>query len=210
MRVAIYDQVEPPLPAALPVRLMQSCSQRAATTSLALVVPTAAGAVLAGASVLYDTMQAPAARAWLAQHPVLGICLLGAVGFLIYLVILPTKRVLERLTTSGTAYIDQGRVTITEVGPFRTRTWSAPLAGYRGIAHHVRASLAGVRHELILVHPERSKCVLLSVAPRTSQSEVDHAAALLGQPVIPPSELYRFNGLRPRLAAPPISDAAHA
>jgi hypothetical protein len=70
--------------------------------------------------------------------------------------------------------------------------------------------LSGTRHELILVHPEREKSVLLSVAPRTSEGEVDRVATLLGHKVIPPSELYRFKALWLRMTPAPSPDAAHA
>ena len=74
----------------------------------------------------------------------------------------------------------------------------------------MRASLSGTRHELILVHPERDKCVLLSVAPRTTQAEVDRVATLLGHKEIPPSELYRFKALWPRMTPVSLPDPAHA
>jgi hypothetical protein len=101
-------------------------------------------------------------------------------------------------------------VTVTEGGYFHNWTWSAPLASYTGVAHHVRASLSGARHELILVHPVWEKSILLSVAPRTSQSEVERVASLLGHKEIPPAELYRFKGLWPRMHTSPLPDAAHA
>lgn len=94
-------------------------------------------------------------------------------------------------------------------------TMPAPLPlrrgpGGSGVTHHVRASLAGSRHELILVNPEREKSILLSVAPRTSQAEAERVAALLGPRQISPSELYRFKGLWPRTVTQPLPDASHA
>jgi hypothetical protein len=210
MRVAIYDRIDPPMPAHLPLRLTQTCSQRAATVTLAVVAPVALAAAVGGAAIVYQAMLTPAARETIGQHPTLGLEILAALVFLITLMALPIKRLLARLATTRTVDIAHGQVTVTEGGHFRTWTWSAPLGSYTGIAHHVRASLSGTRHELILVHPEREKSILLCVAPRTSQSEVDRVAALLGQPQIPPAELYRFKGLWPRMPANPVPDAAHA
>src|SRR6185312_6494100 len=51
MRVAIYDRVEPPVPAELPLRLTQTCSQRAATAFLVLVIPAALGGTLAALAI---------------------------------------------------------------------------------------------------------------------------------------------------------------
>jgi hypothetical protein len=210
MRVAIYDRVEPPVPAELPFRLTQTCSQRAATAFLVLVIPAALGGTLAALAVIFQALLAPAARAVVGQHPALGVEIFAAIAFLIYLVALPTKRLVDRLATTRTVEIHGGLVTVTEGSHFRSWAWSAPLGSFTGVAHHVRASLSGTRHELILVHPERVKSVLLSVAPRTSQSEIDRVATLLGQKEIPPSELYRFKALWPRVSPASLPDAAHA
>lgn len=209
MRVAIYDRVEPAMPTQLPLRLTQSCSPHSATASLAVLAPLALAAAIAGVAIVYQALLTPAARDLVAEHPTLGLEILVALIFLIALIALPIRRLIARLTMTRTVDIANGMVTVTE-GHFRARTWSAPLGAYTGVTHHVRASLSGTRHELILIHPERAKSVLLCVAPRTSQGEVDRVAALLGHHQIPPGELYRFNTLRPRLAANPLSDPAHA
>ena len=210
MRVAIYDRVEPPVPAELPFRLTQTCSQRAATAFLVLIVPAALGGTVAALAVVFQAMLAPASRAVVEQHPALSLEILSAIGFLIYLMALPTRRQLARLTTTRSVEIAHGRVAVTEGSYFVDWAWAAPLGSYTGVAHHVRASLSGTRHELILVHADRDKCVLLSVAPRTTQAEVDRVATLLGHKEIPPSELYRFKALWPRMTPASLPDAAHA
>jgi hypothetical protein len=210
MRVAIYDRVEPPVPAQLPLRLSQTCSQRAAMALLVLVVPAALGGTFVALAVVFQALLAPDARAIVGQHPALGVEILGAIGFVIYLLALPASRLVARLSTTRTVDIADGLVSVTEGGYFRSWTWVAPLASFTGVAHHVRASLSGTRHELILVHPRREMSVLLSVAPRTSQSEVDRVATLLGHKEIPSSELYRFKALWPRMTPASLPDAAHA
>ena len=209
MRVAIYDRITPAMPAELPLKLTQSCSPGTAGVLLALVVPIALGASVAALAIVHALFFADA-RNLVAEHPALALETVAALAFLIYLVALPAKRLLDRLATRREVVIADGTVTVIEGGYFRSWTWSEPLPTFTGVAHHVRASLSGTRHELILVHPSRDKSVLLSVAPRTSQGEVDHVAAMLGQNEIPPSELYRFKGLRPRIPSAPLPDAAHA
>src|SRR5687768_1472247 len=142
MRVAIYDRVEPPVPAELPLRLTQTCSQRAATAFLVLVVPAALGGTVAALAVVVQAMLAPDARAIVEQHPALSLEILSAIGFLIYLIALPTRRQLARLTTTRTVEIAHGRVAVTEGGYFSDWAWSAPLNSFAGVAHHVRASLS--------------------------------------------------------------------
>jgi hypothetical protein len=67
-----------------------------------------------------------------------------------------------------------------------------PLASYRGIAHVVRTSLSGTRHELVLVHPLRAHRILLCMADRISEAELAHAARILRLPVIAASDLYAW------------------
>ena len=59
MRVAIYDRVEPPVPAELPLRLTQTCSQRAATAFLVLVIPAALGGTLAALAIVMTSAPLP-------------------------------------------------------------------------------------------------------------------------------------------------------
>jgi hypothetical protein len=209
MRVAIYDRVEPAMPADMPIHLNQTCSQRTAAVMLSLAVPATLAAAFAAFAIV-QALLSPSARALIEQHPVQTLEILFAVAFLIFLVGLPAKRLIDRLASTRTVKIGNGTVTVTESGYFHNWTWSVPLASYSGVAHHVRASLSGARHELILVHPVWEKSILLSVAPRTSQSEVERVASLLGHKEIPPAELYRFKGLWPRMQTAPLPDAAHA
>lgn len=210
MRVAIYDRVDPPVPVHLPLRLSQTCSHRAATAFLVLVIPAALGGTIGALCVVFQALLAPPGREFVGQHPVLGAEILAAFAFLIYLAALTSRRLVARLSTTRAIEIANGRVTVTEGGHFRTWTWSAPLASYSGVAHHIRASLSGSRHELILVHPERTRSVLLGVAPRTTPAEVARVASLLGHKEIPPSELYRFKPLWPRATTSPLPEALHA
>jgi hypothetical protein len=210
MRVAIYDRVEPPVPCKLPFRLKETCSHRAAVAKLVLAVPAVLAVGFASLMLILYALFAPAARAAVAQHPVLGLEILAAIAFWAYLLGLPLKRLFDRLAVSRSIAIDEATVTVTEGGHFRSWTWQAPLASFAGLAHHVRASLSGTRHELILVHPDREKSVLLSLADKMSQSEVDRVAALLGHEEIPPSALYRFRAHWPRIVLPTWRDPAHA
>jgi hypothetical protein len=202
MRVAIYDRVEPPVPTELPVRLAETCSQRSAAVLLALAVPALVAAALASLMLLMQALYAPAARAIVAQHPALGLEVLAAIAFWLYLLGLPIRRLCHRLTAARRVEIDADTVTVTEMGYVRKRTWQAPISSYTGLAHHLRASLSGTRHELILVHPQREKSLLLCLAPTMAQEEVDRVATLLGHKEISSRELYRFKVRLPRLALP--------
>jgi len=177
---------------------------------LILTIPAVFGVGLAAVTLIVETLAAEGSRTMVAQHPALGLEILTGMIFAAYLLCLPVKRLVERIAATRTIHIDDTTVTVTECGHFRRQTWSAPRSAFTGVAHHVRASLSGTRHELILVHPEREKSLLLSLAPRMGQSEVDRVALLLGCTEIPPSELYRFGPRLPRIVLPTWRNPAHA
>jgi hypothetical protein len=210
MRVAIFDRVNPPVPNHLPFQIVSTCSHRAAAVKLAFAVPAALGVAGALLMVLYDAVMAPGARDLLAQHPVIGLEIFAAIAFLAFLLVLPIKRLCDRLVVQRTVGIEGDTVSVNERGHLRSWSWNEPLDSYSGLAHHVRASLSGTRHELILVHPKRHKSVLLSVAPSLSQNEVARVAALLGHREIPARELYRVGVGSWRSAPHPWREAAHA
>jgi len=210
MRVAIYDRVEPPVPLELPFRLVETCSRRAAAVMLVIAIPAVLAVGVASLMLIIQAVLAPAARALLAQHPALGLEILAAIVFWAYLLGLPLWRLVHRLAATRAVEIDGSTVTVTEDGPFRSSTWSVPLGSFAGLAHHVRASLSGTRHELILVHPAREKSVLLTLADKMPQCEIDRVAALLGHKEIPASELYRFKSIWPRFRLPAWRTPAHA
>lgn len=200
MRAAIFDRIEPLGPSGLPFRSVQTCSRRSVTARLLLLVPFVVALAFACTFLIVQAAAAPAARAIVAQQPMLALQILTAIAFCAFLLGLPLKRLLDRLAVQRTVEIDQTMVTVTEGRNFRSWEWTAPLNSFVGITHHVRASLSGTRHELILVHPERKKSVLVGVADRMSQEDIERIAALLSQAVVPPKELYRLNAKWPRFA----------
>lgn len=210
MRVAIFDRVEPAVLTQLPQRIVETCSRRTAIVMLIVTIPIVVAAAAASFLLVYEAAFAPAVRAIVAEHPAITLEVMVGIAFWVYLLTLPLKRLSDRLSIRRTIEIDEGTVRVIEMGRFRTKTWTVPLASFAGVAHHIRASLSGTRHELILVHPTRDKSVLLSLADTLSQTEVDRVANLLGHKEIPASSLYRFEGMWPRLALPAWRGPAHA
>lgn len=195
MRAAIFDRIEPQLPSVLPFSSIQTCSRRTSIAFLLLLIPTVVALGYACTLLIVQAAAAPDTRAIVAQRPMLAPQILAAIVFLAYLLGLPLKRLLDRVAVRRSVKIDDAIVTVTDGRNFRARTWRATLNSFTGITHHLRASLSGTRHELILVHPERDKSVLLGVSNHMLQEDIDRVAALLGQRQIPPKELYRFNSV---------------
>ena len=113
-----------------------------------------------------------------AENPAAAAQVLLGLGLWTVLFVIPGKRIVQHFGTGRKVCIDAGLVTVSENGAMRSRVWSVPLAEYCGLAHHVRATLSGLRHELILVHRSRPKSVLLHTADHIAQSTIEQAAAL--------------------------------
>lgn len=92
----------------------------------------------------------------------------------------------RRITIAGGLVRAEGR------GLFGPRAWVEPLASYAGVAHRVRSSLSGIRHELILVHRRPSRSVLLLASSQISQETVEAAARLFALAEIPSREAARL------------------
>jgi hypothetical protein len=99
-------------------------------------------------------------------------------------------------------------VTVTDQGWLAAQTWQEPLSAYTGLSHRVRSSLSGTRHELLLMHVNSSRTLLLRVAPRIAQSELDETAMLLGCREIAPRVIYPTFGYAPAVRSPDLASAA--
>jgi hypothetical protein len=173
----------------LPYEVEHKASRATPIILMLLLVPAMAmvmlplGLVLAFAS--HDLWEAMA-------HKPLPATILGA-GLIAWLGLLlaAAKRLLSHYGNRRRVHIDADRVTVAEKALFGSRQWSAPLGDFSGIAHHVRTTLSGVRHELILVHPSRDRSVLLLAALAIGQSTIDQATHLFRLPQIPAHPLHR-------------------
>jgi hypothetical protein len=154
---------------------------------IALVVPF--GLVLGLAITQPETLPA------LGTNPVTAIQL--GLGFLLgaTIVALPVRGLLTRLRRRQHVAIDGGRVRVEEQRLFSRRSWEAPLADFAGVADHIRASLSGSRHEIILVHAESDKSLLLHIAERPGIVRAETVAKLLHLPQIQAGDLYRRGGV---------------
>ena len=185
----------------LPLTIDQKSSRASALIMLMLLVP----ALLVGL-VPTALLVAFASSSWgvAADHPGAAAQVLVGIGVWTVLFVLPAKRIVQRFGAVRRICVDTSSVTVSERGLFGSRQWSAPLSEYTGIARHLRSTLSGLRHELILVHHEPRKSVLLHSGDLASAPTVDQATRLLGLPEIQPRELYRGRTFRephtPKLA----------
>lgn len=192
MRAANIETIHPnELPATLPIHLEQRASRTAALLLLTVVLP-AAAALLYPFLLLSGHLLADSdLRTALAADPAALLPLLVGMAFWGVLFGWPLKRIGESVARGRSVRISQEIVQVTDHPLFGIRFWYEPLPAYRGITHHVRTTLSGVRHELILVHDQPERSILVAVAPRFSAQDVEQICTLLGRAEIPSRELYK-------------------
>lgn len=200
MGLLSFEAIEPPAPlATLPVRLEQYSPRLSAALLLSMLIPTAIALLAPYAILAVHVLGDANARELFAERP--GAVVQIALALTVWSVLLgwPVQRGVRRLASKRTVEIDGTAVTVTDRGLTAGRTWTEPLGSYTGVAHHIRASMSGIRHELILVHSNPQRSVLVAIAPRFSQSEIDAAASLLGRPEVSSRLLYRLRPERKTL-----------
>ena len=189
MRATAFETSEPCTPiTALPLALLQAPSRSAPVLTLALACPAALAALapfyLMAAHAASQDTSLFVERFEASLMLTLALILWGALfGW-------PIMRRLTRIGTQRQIAISNATIHVTERGPFINRSWTEPLAAYRGLAHHVRSSLSGTRHELLLVHPDPAKSLMLRTASTIGQDEIDQTAGVLGCREIAPQVFY--------------------
>jgi hypothetical protein len=173
----------------LPFHAEHRSSRIGAVLMLMLLIPVLSLVMVPVALVL--VLAADEVRAAVMHHPlpaaIVGIGLISWTALLL----VPAKRIIQRFGNRRRVTIADEHVTVADDSLFGSRQWSAPLREFRGVTHHVRASLSGICHELILVHPVRDRCVLLHSARAIEQATLDRATALLRLQQIPAHEADR-------------------
>ena len=186
-----FDHVEPaPDFNQLPVSLTLTTSRSSAVLKLMMLAPMmvilAIPLTLIGARASAEST----AFSFIADNPVSTVQIIVGLAIWAALFIWPLKRVVACMGARRKVAIDAATVKVSDTSPFGGKTWSAPLASYRGIAHHIRASLSGNRHELVLVHSDPAKNVVVAIGDRITQATIDRATALLKLPEVPAKYLY--------------------
>jgi len=134
----------------------------------------------------------PAARAVLTARPMVGVSLLSGLLVLAGIFGWPLAVLARRALGRRRVTIGGGTVHLEAAGLFGKSSWTEPLAAYAGLTHRVRTSLSGVRHELVLVHPNPSRSIILLSAPQIQAEAFASAARLFAVAEIPSREAARF------------------
>ncbi|MBA4132834.1 MAG: hypothetical protein C0519_15595 [Hyphomicrobium sp.] len=191
MRLAAIDRMTPSMPdfANLYVTIEQLPARRTTGILLGTLMLFAAALLSPFYMIATTALADQALRDAVSTRPIASLQILTGLAFWLVLLGFPIYRLLNTLTRSRTIEIADGRVTVVDQAFGHATSWSAPMTEFLGIAPYLRASLSGVRHELVLVHPDRSRSLLIAMAPRLMQSELDQVASALGLPELAPQML---------------------
>jgi hypothetical protein len=191
MRVSSIDSsVVTSTAGAMPIELEQSAHTGRAIATALMVTPMVGLAVSLAAVMAATIIADPQPLAQILDKPTAVLGLVSGLAVTIGLVLHPLASALARIGRRQRASVSATAVAVTERTPFGSRSWTEPLATYIGVAHHLRTSLSGVRHEIVLVHRNPARTVLLLDSHRVLQSELDRMAQLLRLPIIPASSIY--------------------
>ena len=191
MRIAAVSRVETTVDydrASAEFRL--STSRLQAWTMVSLSLLGIAALLLPIGLIAVDALSNPQVIHTLAEHPGSSVLLGGGMLVGLALLLFPLRSGIERLGGDTVVRMADGMVTAERRGILRSSSWQVPLAQFSGVTHHIRATLSGPRHEIILVHTDPSKDVLLHVAARPPKEGGDHYAHMLGLTEVQPRTLY--------------------
>ena len=168
-----------------PQTRLTTCLDLAAAAAMTL--PLLGGVFLVTTEALSkpDTVSLAFAQPVATLQIVVGLMLMAA------LLLVPARRLVARAGSGGTVEIDGGMVRVTERGLFSSRSFREPLEAYRGTAHRVRTTISGVHHELVLVHPDARRDVVIVLDRVGPALTPDRMIARLGLPEIAPGEIAR-------------------
>lgn len=177
----------------LPINLEHSTARVTPILVLGVLVPLALALLFPFVLLGQHLADDPATRAVIAHRPTAAIQLFLALMAFGAIFGWPLVRLAKSLAFARIVAIDRARVVVSERGLFHRGTWSEPLVQYAGVAHRVRTSLSGVRHELILVHRNPSRSILLDVSQRIAPEDAGRVALLLGLAEISSREAFNLN-----------------
>jgi hypothetical protein len=181
----------------LPITIRQTNSKLAQLPGLMLMTALAALIVLPQLGFAVYALASAEVRVALFEHPRAAVELALALALWVGLIIWPLRNILIALISDRLVEIRDGAIMVMDRTPFSTTLWQTPLASFDGVALHTRTSLSGVRQEAILVHPNRSRSVILMAADRIGSGEFDSLCEILNLPVVPAGLLYDL-GDKPR------------
>jgi hypothetical protein len=124
-------------------------------------------------------------------RPLATLQIVAGLLLLATLILIPVSRLFSRFGRTSLIEIEDRIVRVRESGLFASRTFAEPLAAYEGAAHRMRTTLSGVQHELILVHPDADRDVVIALESGPRGTTPATMMAQLGLPEIALADIDR-------------------
>lgn len=185
MRAEAFELVEVLTPeGTLPLRSRQSSPKTQTMFHLVVLALLAALCIAPQIWLALEALKSNSFRQSLVEHPGVAAELLIAFLFWTGLCAWPLMRIARRIARRRDIEITTGGVTVTETRTLGSERWHAPLNSYSGVAHRIRTTVSGARHELLLEHRLRSRSVILMVSEHIGERDVARMSQVLGVPAL--------------------------
>jgi len=168
----------------LPITLRRSERKLARLPGLLLMMTLAALIVVPQIGLAVYALASPELRAVLAANPIAAIELAVAFVFWAGLVCWPLRNIILAMASDRIIDIRNGDVMVVDRTPFSSRGWRMPLATYSGVSVQLRTSLSSVMRDVVLVHPEARRSVVLATAEQVGKGEILELCRILGLPLL--------------------------
>lgn len=156
-------------------------------TALAMVLSLSGGAFLLTSQALSE----PEALNIAIARPMATLQIVAGLMLLSTLVLVPARRLVARARRGSLIEIDDRLVRVRETGYLAGRSFAEPIDAYRGVAHRIRTTLSGVQHELVLVHPDVRRDVVIALDSGRADPSPAHLMAAIGLPEIAAADIRR-------------------
>lgn len=173
------------------LEIIQRASGLTAVIQAVFLLPVLIAVMIPGAMIAAETFADPAMRNRLAASPVNTAVALSGIAIWLTMFGVPVFRALRRLGWSRSIVIERQIATSRDFTVFGAKSQELPLTAFEGLSHNVRTKLSGTRHELILVHRNPSKSLLLDLAENISHEEAAKFANNIGVKLLPERWLLR-------------------
>ena len=191
MKISAIDRIESPTDLATMPMTIRQRSAALPACALILVSTLSIGALLLPVTMIaVQGATDPRSAAAIMDRPATAGLLLAGLLVAVGLLAIPLRAGLTRLGHRAAVQLVRDRVAVEDRSLIGGRRWEASLREFTGVTHHIRATLSGPRHEIILVHPDRNKDILLNLSARPPQHGAEQFASLLDLDVIHASVLY--------------------
>jgi hypothetical protein len=146
-----------------PIRIERSRAKW--TTALGVVMALSVGLSLFGGMMLVasQALSEPEALNLALARPMATLQIVAGLLLLATLMLIPVRRLVAHVGRSSLIEIDGRIVRVRETGLRADRSFAEPLAAYEGAAHRIRTTLSGIQHEVILVHPDARRDVVIAL-----------------------------------------------